>query len=60
MEDFTVEQLKEARRAIDSLLSKLEKTREKLRQGTSQWTLLIRRVEALRIASALIGQALEH
>lgn len=59
MDNYTKEDLEEALRAIDSTISKCEKVQPKLKQGTSQHTLLIRRIKALRIASALITRELE-
>jgi hypothetical protein len=60
VEDFTKEELQEALRAIASTISKCEKVQPKLKEGTSQHTLLIRRIKALRIASALITRELEN
>ena len=60
MDDFTKEELEEALRAIASTISKCEKVEPKLKQGTSQHTLLVRRIKALQIASSLIKQALEN
>lgn len=60
MEDFTKEELQEALRAIASTISKCEKVQPKLKEGTSQHTLLIRRIKALRIASTLITRELEN
>jgi hypothetical protein len=60
MENFTQEELEEALRAIASTISKCEKVQPKLKPGTSQHTLLVRRVKALNIASSLITQALEQ
>ncbi len=60
MDNYTKEDLEEALRAIDSTISKCEKVQPKLKQGTSQHTLLIRRIKALRIASSLITKALEE
>ncbi|MBP9762579.1 hypothetical protein KBD34_03105 [Patescibacteria group bacterium] len=57
---FTVEELEEALRAIASIISKCEKALPKLKEGTSQHTLLIRRIKALTIAASLITQALEE
>jgi len=57
---FTKEELEEALRAITSTISKCEKVQPKLKQGTSQHTLLVRRIRAFTIASALIRQALEE
>ncbi len=59
MEVFTKEELEEALRAIASTIGKCEKVEPKLRQGTAQHTLLIRRIKALRIASLLIIRELE-
>jgi hypothetical protein len=58
MNKYTQEELEEALRAIDSTISKCEKVQPKLKQGTSQHTLLIRRIKALNIASALIKREL--
>jgi hypothetical protein len=58
MDEYTKEDLEEALRAIASTISKCEKVQPKLKQGTSQHTLLIRRIKALNIASALIKREL--
>lgn len=59
MNDYTEQELEEALRAIAStLISKCEKILPKLKQGTSQHTLLMRRIKALRIASILIAKEL--
>ena len=58
MENYTQEELVEALRAIGSTIGKCEKVLPKLKQGTAQHTLLIRRIKALQIASVLITQAL--
>lgn len=60
MDNYTAEDLTEALRAIDSTISKCEKAQPKLKEGTSQHTLLIRRIKALRIASDLIKRELEE
>lgn len=59
MNYYTKEELEEALRAISSTINKCEKVLPKLKQGTSQHTLLIRRIKALHIASALITKELE-
>lgn len=59
MDEFTKEDLEEALRAIASTISKCEKVQPKLKQGSSQHTLLIRRIKALTIASALIKRELD-
>jgi len=58
--DLSSNELSEALRAINSLLSKCEKVREKLAPGTSQYTLLKNRINALRISSFLISKALDE
>ena len=60
MDAFTKEELEEALRAIDSTIRKCEKVHPKLKQGTSQHTLLVRRIKALEIASALISREMER
>ncbi|MCL2578907.1 MAG: hypothetical protein FWE32_02630 [Oscillospiraceae bacterium] len=57
MQNFTDKELEDAGRAIGSLLHKCEKAGEKLAAGTSQHTLLINRIKALKVAAALIEQA---
>lgn len=59
MSPYTKDELKEALRAITSTMAKCEKVQPKLRQGTAQHTLLIRRIKALRIASELIKRELD-
>lgn len=59
MNQYMPEELKEALRAIESTISKCEKVQPKLKEGTSQHTLLVRRIKAFHIASTLINQALE-
>jgi len=56
--DYTKEELEEALRAIVSTISKCEKVLPKLKQGTSQSTLLLRRIKALEISSELIKKEL--
>ena len=56
---FTKADLEEALRAISSTISKCEKVQPKLEPGTSQHTLLTRRIKALNIASALIKRELD-
>jgi len=56
--DHTKEELEEALRVLSSMVSKCEKAGEKLKQGTSQRTLLKNRIKALNIASSLISRQL--
>lgn len=60
MDNYTKEELEEALRAIVSTINKCEKVLPKLKQGTSQHTLLIRRIKALHIALTLITKELEE
>ena len=59
MPDYTKVELEETRRALTSTLRKCEKMQESPRLGTSQRTLLERRIAALRISLALIEEKLE-
>jgi len=59
MEPFTQKELTEALYAIDSTIRKCEKVLPKLKEGTSQHTLLIRRIKALRISSSLIKREMD-
>lgn len=57
--NFTIEELQEALRAITSTISKCDKVLPKLKQGSAQHTLLIRRIKALSISTTLITDALK-
>lgn len=52
--EYTREDLLEALQAIESTIRKCEKVQPKLKEGTAQHTLLVRRIKALRIAVVLI------
>lgn len=56
---FIKEELEEALRSLDSTLSKCEKVLPKLKVGSPQHTLLVRRIKALQISLALIRQEME-
>jgi hypothetical protein len=60
MDNFTKEELGEALRSIASTISKCEKVQPKLPPGTSQHTLLVRRIKAFQIASVLIEKELKQ
>lgn len=60
MNNYTEDELKEALRAIESTISKCEKVLPKLEQGTSQHTLLVRRIKAFQIAVALISERMKE
>lgn len=55
---FSTHELQEALRAIESTLRKCEKVQPRLRPGSAQHTLLVRRIRALAIATALIQKEL--
>lgn len=55
---YNEDDLREALRAINSTISKCEKAYTKLRQGTSQHTLMKRRLAAFYIAVELIEREL--
>ncbi len=59
MKDYTKTELEEALGAIESTIKKCEKVEPKLRPGTSQHTLLTRRIKAFQIANDLIRKELE-
>ena len=54
MEEYTIEELKEALRVISSTISNCEKIQPKFQEGTSQHTLLKNRIKALYISKSLI------
>ena len=54
IEKLTKEELEEALRAISSTIGKCDKIMPKLKPGSSQHTLLNRRIKALNIALELI------
>ncbi|MFD2037509.1 hypothetical protein ACFSKL_22130 [Belliella marina] len=54
MTAYTTADLEEAKTAIHSLLYKCEKALQKIEKGSSQHTLLTRRVKALLISEELI------
>ncbi|MDR3188061.1 MAG: hypothetical protein LBT94_02605 [Prevotellaceae bacterium] len=58
MDTFTKPELEEALQTFSSLMHKCEKAQKNFEQGTSQWTTLNRRINASRIASALIAKLL--
>ncbi|HOL07583.1 MAG TPA: hypothetical protein PKX44_04835 [Methanomassiliicoccaceae archaeon] len=60
MDDVTREELEEALRAITSTIDKCEKVEPRLKRGTSQHTLLVRRIKAFKIATMLIKRELKR
>jgi hypothetical protein len=59
MREYTREELEQAMTAIRSAVSKIEKIREKETLGTSQRTLIERRLNAFQIALELIEMKLQ-
>lgn len=57
MDDYTGEEVREARAPVASLLSKSEKARQKVAPGTWQHTMLEGDIRALQIALPLIGDS---
>jgi hypothetical protein len=56
MDNYTADELQEALRPIASLISKSEKSQQKLAPGTWQHTMLRDNLKALHIASALMNK----
>ncbi|WP_447636765.1 hypothetical protein [Flavobacterium microcysteis] len=59
MSSFTFEELIEAKKSLDSTLLKCEKAFVKLKENSPQHTLMVRRINALRISIDLIGNELQ-
>jgi hypothetical protein len=57
--DYSQEDLEEAVRTMPLLIQQIEKVKPKFKEGTSQHTLAVRRIEAFHIASALIERELD-
>jgi hypothetical protein len=55
--NFTRDDVREALRAFDAMIRKVEKAQAKFLPGTSQHTLQRNRLKALRIASSLLTDA---
>jgi hypothetical protein len=56
MDNYTTDELQEARRPIASLISKSEKAQQKLAPGTWQHTMLRDNIKALHIGSTLMNR----
>ena len=57
--DFSSADLEEAYEALLSMVHKLEKTQDKLKPGSPQMTLLIKRLRSLRLAMYLIKREMK-
>lgn len=55
---YSEDDLQEALRALESTVSKCEKALPKLKENTSQHTLLVRRIKAFQISISLVEKAL--
>jgi hypothetical protein len=60
MTSFTPEELIEAKKSIDSILNKCEKAFAKLKENSPQHTLMVRRINALRVSLNLIEKELQN
>lgn len=60
MIDYTSEELTEALRAINSIISKCEKAKEKFPEGNTHHTLLRNRLKAMYISKELITDAISN
>jgi len=58
MPDYSINELKEAKFAINSTIGKCEKSLQKIVDKSPQKTLLTRRIKALKISEELIDKAL--
>ncbi len=58
MSHYSVDELLEGKKAMDSLIKKCEKAQMSIKEGSSQWTTLCRRLKAFRMAAAIIDEAL--
>lgn len=52
--EYTKEELLEALKAVDSIISKCEKIQPKFSEGTPQYTLLKNRIKSMYISKSLI------
>lgn len=59
MTKYSKGELEEALEALNSILGKCEKAILKLRENSAQHTLMTRRINAFRIALALVGNELQ-
>ncbi|MFW6680369.1 hypothetical protein ACOAOT_22375 [Lacrimispora sp. AGF001] len=58
MKEYTSEELTEALRAINSIISKCEKAQDKFTEGNTHHTLLRNRLKAMYISKELIMDAI--
>jgi hypothetical protein len=60
MTSFTPDELIEAKKSLDSILNKCEKAFAKLKENSPQHTLMLRRINALRVSLNLIEKELQN
>lgn len=58
MDQYTIEELTEALKAVNSIIGKCEKAQEKFSEGNSHHTLLKNRLKAMYISKSLITEAI--
>jgi hypothetical protein len=56
---YSKKELEEALKSLNSTLSKCEKALPKLKEGSAQHTLMVRRINSFRIAIVLVEKELE-
>ncbi len=59
MEKYSLSEFEEAHKSLGSILGKCEKAMLKLKEGSSQHTLMVRRIKSFQIALALIERELQ-
>jgi len=59
MAKYSISEFEEAHRSLGSTLGKCEKAILKLKEGSAQHTLMIRRIKSFQIALALIQRELQ-
>lgn len=60
MNEYTVEELTEALKAVNSIIGKCEKAQEKFPEGNSHHTLLKNRLKAMYISKSLITDEISN
>jgi hypothetical protein len=60
MTSFTPDELIETKKSLDSILNKCEKAFAKLKENSPQHTLMVRRINALRVSLNLIEKELQN
>lgn len=58
--EYTIKELEEALRAVNSIINKCEKAQEKFPEGNSHHTLLKNRLKAMYISKTLIQEEMSR